>query len=481
MIDVQRHEISLAPNSCRVLLRPFVPGNEGRMRRILLRILSFSEEQVEGELRSVLERFKARHAAIEAAFEQRYRAISHLLPAGFSPSQSRRLFIGSCFSSEYSLESAALFNPSIVPDPDQTNLAPGSLRFILSLRATGEGHISSIEFRSGVIDARAQITLEPVGRLVSSPNLQTDAQYDKETVQQKIRGSSSWNACTRSLLRSLPAQFRRSQLEGRIATFRKKRKTLSSAEKKSLAFLGKFLDSNYDVQFPGTLPLSERALFPVSANESNGIEDARLVRFGDEGTVRYYATYTAYDGHIIQPQLLETDDFLSFRIRTLSGDAVKNKGMALFPRRINGRYAMISRQDGENLFFMSSHNIHIWNEKKLLIGPREPWETVQIGNCGSPIETERGWLLLTHGVGPMRRYCIGALLLDLNDPSKVIGRLKEPLLQPSEQEREGYVPNVLYTCGAIVHERMLVIPYAMSDQGSSFATIAVENLLQEML
>lgn len=451
------------------------------MRRILLRILSFSEQQVERELRAVLDRFKARHAAIEAAFEQRYRAISSLLPAGSSPSQSRRLFIGSCFSSEYSLESAALFNPSIVPHLDQTDLAPGSLRFILSLRATGEGHISSIEFRSGVIDARGQITLEPVGSLVSSPDLLLDAQYDKDTFQQKVRGSTSWNACTRSLLRSLPAQFRRSQLAERMTTYKKRRKKLSTEEKKSLAFLGRLLDANYDVRFPGTLPLSERALFPVAANESNGMEDARFVRFADEGTVTYYATYTAYDGHVIQPQLLETDDFLYFRIRTLTGDAVKNKGMALFPHKINGCYAMISRQDGENLFFMTSDNVHIWNRRKLLIGPREPWETVQIGNCGSPIETERGWLLLTHGVGPMRRYCIGALLLDLNDPSKVIGRLKEPLLQPSEKEREGYVPNVLYTCGAIVHKRTLVIPYAMSDQGSSFATIAVEDLLQEML
>lgn len=240
--------------------------------------------------------------------------------------------------------------------------------------------------------------------------------------------------------------------------------------------------SNYQVTFAPATTLSQRIIFPVSPNESNGIEDARFVRFREEdGSMIYYATYTAYNGHAILPQFIETKDFRSFAVCTLNGQAVQNKGMALFPRRIHGRYAMISRQDDENLFLMTSDNVHFWNEPRLLRRPVHPWEFVKIGNCGSPIETSEGWLVITHGVGPMRRYCIGAILLDLEDPTRVIGSLREPLLEPTGGEREGYVPNVVYSCGAMVHGGRLILPYAVSDTSSQIVTVGLASLLAEMV
>ena len=240
--------------------------------------------------------------------------------------------------------------------------------------------------------------------------------------------------------------------------------------------------ANYEIGYSPEQNISERVVFPSSPTEANGIEDARFVQFhDDDGSVRYYATYTAFDGKVILPQILETDDFLHFKISTLNGSEVRNKGFALFPRKVNGLYAMLSRQDNENIYLMYSDMLHFWYTKELIAKPTYSWEFVQLGNCGSPIETEAGWLVLTHGVGPMRKYAMGAFLLDLGDPSRVIGRLEVPLLEPDANEREGYVPNVVYSCGAVIHNRELIIPYAMSDYASTFATVSLDEVLNAMV
>jgi len=239
--------------------------------------------------------------------------------------------------------------------------------------------------------------------------------------------------------------------------------------------------SNYEVQFQPEQQISERIIFPATPSQRNGIEDARFVRFhNDDGTNIYYATFTAYDGKLVLPELVETSDFLRFRFLSLNGPAAQNKGMALFPKKIGGLYAMLSRQDNENIYLMFSDNVHFWNERRLLIKPAFPWELIQVGNCGSPIETDAGWLVLSHGVGPMRKYCIGAFLLDRDDPGKVIGRLREPLLKPNQHEREGYVPNVVYTCGALIHNGELIIPYGLADHATGFATVPLAEVLAAM-
>ncbi|MCB1210815.1 MAG: glycoside hydrolase family 130 protein, partial [Verrucomicrobiales bacterium] len=392
--------------------------------------------------------------------------------------RSRQLLIGALFSGEYALEAAALFNPSIVPHPDQSDVPPGALRFIMSLRATGEGHISSIEFRDGIISPHGEIELAPVSRFVSLPEVLPNPSYRHQPFLIKLHEMGFSNECTASVMDSLATEFTRSDLSFRVATFRRENLSPTHETQLTLECIQWLADSNYELRFSSKLALSERILFPVSNNESNGIEDARFVRFvDDDGTVTYCATYTAYNGREILPQLIETRDFLHFRVLTLNGSAVQNKGMALFPRRIQGRYAMLSRQDDENLFVMFSDNPHYWSDPHLILRPAETWESVKIGNCGSPIETEAGWLVITHGVGPMRKYCIGAVLLDLEDPTRVIGRLRVPLLCPVGVEREGYVPNVVYSCGSLIHNGQLILPYAMSDKATAIVSLPIADLI----
>lgn len=415
-VHVQRQEIKLFPDHTRVIARPFIPEDRKRKENIVRRVLSLPEERVEDLVSRTLDEFGKRHRNLEQALERHYRSMADLLPNGYTPTRNRRLLIGSYFTCEYSIEGAALFNPSIVAHPNQDHLPPGSLRFVMSVRAVGEGHISSVEFRTGTINAAGDVTVDPASRFVTTPDILSHDQ------------------------------------------------------------------SQYTVRFPDGTPLSELVLFPVTESERNGIEDARFVRFLDDtGKVTYYATYTAYDGYRIIPRLLETQDFVTFRSLTLRGAGVENKGMALFPRKIDGSYAMISRQDGENLYVMFSHDLCEWNEKQELLKPAFPWEFIQIGNCGSPIETDEGWLLLTHGVGPMRQYCLGAALLDRKNPANVIGRLTQPLLIPNDDEREGYVPNVVYTCGAIAHNGLLLLPYAASDFFTTVAKISMKELLDAMV
>ncbi len=351
----------------------------------------------------------------------------------------------------------------------------------MSLRATGEGHISSIEFRTGLIAPGGAIQLDPVSRFVTVPEIDPDPSYRKAPFIVKLHEMGFDNAHAAAVMEPLGDGFSKSDLNRSVLRVRKDHLPVSQDLDATLRCIQWLADSNYEMRFPPQLAMSERVIFPVSPNESNGIEDARFVRFrDDDGTVTYYATYTAYNGHAILPQLIETQDFLHFRVLTLNGAAVQNKGMALFPRRINGSYAMLSRQDDENLFIMFSDNPHYWSDPKVLLRPAEMWESVKIGNCGSPIETEAGWIVVTHGVGPMRKYCIGAALLDLDDPTRVLGRLQEPLLAPEGTGREGYVPNVVYSCGSILHGRELILPYAMSDRAAAIVSVPLDELLDRL-
>ena len=386
--------------------------------------------------------------------------------------------LGAYFTGEYAVESVALFNPSIVPHPDQTNVAEGDLRFVLSLRAVGEGHISSIEFRTGVIRRNHAIEIDKTSGLVIAPEIDPEPTFPKSIFLHKLNDNGLENNWSRSVMNRLGETFSRSDLDDAMQRASHEAQPHSEDVRQTIEFLHWVVESNYEVNFDPANPLSERVIFPVSLNETNGIEDARFVRFVDEDKrATYYATYTAYDGRRTLPQLIETSDFLQFRVRTLSGPAIQNKGMALFPRRIDGRFAMLSRYDDENLFLMFSEDRYFWRNPQLLLQPCWSWEFVKIGNCGSPIETDAGWLVLTHGVGPMRKYCISATLLDLEDPSKVIGRLKAPLLEPAAHRMDGYVPNVVYTCGALIHRGQLILPYGLNDTEATIVTIELEKLL----
>ena len=482
-IKIRRHETSLLPECARVILRPFIPGEPWRIKGIIARTLALTDQQVSEEIELIRHQFESRHLDIEPVLLSNFHRIEEHLESGKILSHEQRLLIGALFSGEYALESAALFNPSIVPHPDQKGVPSGGLRFIMSLRATGEGHISSIEFRTGNISTDGSITFDSISRFVSEPEIVPNPSYRKESFTLKLKEMGFDNHhFTAAVLKPLKNHFTLSDLNQSIGTVRHDATGPALELRETLECIQWLADSNYELQFPETLAMSERLIFPVSPNETNGIEDARFVRFvDDDGTVKYYATYTAYNGHSILPQLIETEDFLHFRILTLNGSAVQNKGMALFPRRINGRYAMLSRQDDENLFIMFSDNPHFWNDPEIILRPNEMWNSVKIGNCGSPIETDAGWLIITHGVGPMRKYCIGAALLDLNDPTKVIGRLSHPLLCPEGHEREGYVPNVVYSCGSLIHGKDLILPFAVSDRATAIATVSLDDLLAALL
>jgi predicted GH43/DUF377 family glycosyl hydrolase len=424
---INRRALYLRPDPARVIVRPFKPTTEPRdlnptdktrANHIVERVLNLDSEAAAGQLADVLENFQGRHRNLLKTFERRADEMEEALLAHCTFSEVQRQLIGAYFLHEYSFEASALFNPSIVPHPDQSGIPNGSLRFILSLRAVGEGHVSSLTFRAGAIAADGSITVDPTARLATSPR-----------ITHRTAGP---------------------------------------------------VGDEVEFAFEPAPDISERVIFPVTESQSNGIEDARFVQFSDGGRTTYYATYTAYKGTAIRSELIETADFLSFRMTPLQGAAARNKGMALFPRKIDGRYAMIARQDNENLYLVYSDDLYRWEGGQAILKPQFPWEFVQIGNCGSPIELEEGWLMLTHGVGPVRKYSIGAALLDKRDPSRVLARSSEPLLRPEPSEREGYVPNVVYTCGAMTHNDQLILPYAVSDTYSNFATIQISALMRSM-
>jgi predicted GH43/DUF377 family glycosyl hydrolase len=480
-LKVKRKANKIIGDTSRVITCLHLPDDRHRISKIIQRIRNMSETAAKNLIAQILIDFSERHEEIEHIFERHLNEVKGYLPRDAMLSDVQRALIGAYFTKEYAIESAALFNPSIVPHPDQSHLDKGSLRFVMSLRATGDGHVSSIVFRSGVLDGHNTCLFDPISDFVETPDLQFDPVYTRNIFGRKLREMGAKNEIIEYVLNQMPEDFTYTELLEKIEILRAKPQFSETIQNRTFETIRWLADSHYKVSFHADHHISERVIFPVSKNESRGIEDARFVQFfNDNDEVTYFATYTAYNGIKILPQLIETKDFIDFNISTLSGKAIQNKGMALFPRKIGGRYAMLSRQDGENNHIMFSDNIHFWKESQIIQEPEYPWEFMQLGNCGSPLETNKGWIVLTHGVGPMRQYCIGAILLDLENPTKIIARLDEPLLSPHEKEREGYVPNVVYSCGALIHNNELVIPYAMSDINSGIATVAVNELLNCM-
>ena len=483
-ITVNRKPNQFRADPRRVIARLFMHDKD-KAASIIENVLAISDEKALQTLNQVLRDFSRRHRNITKLFEKHFQAASELLPSSKLHSRSlsnqKKLLIGSYFTFEYSIESAALFNPSIVEHPDQTHLEKGKKRIVLSFRATGEGHISSLVFRSGEIDRDHNFHFQPAGNFLDEAEVIKRHVYRKETFLKKLDEMNVHKDIVGIVMDKLKDKFIYGELQASIDETMKTVKMTPSRRQviQSITWLA---NSHYEITFSLDSAISERVLFPISYAESNGIEDARFVRFiDDDGDVTYYATYTAYNGFTILPKLLQTKDFYHFKVMPIHGECAQNKNLALFPRKLHGKYAMVSRLDGRNHFIMFSDRVNLWKEAKKLREPKYPWELVQIGNCGSPIETEKGWLLITHGVGPVRKYCLGAILLDLNDPAKIIGELTEPLLIPNDEEREGYVPNVLYSCGSIIHNNELILPYAMSDSASTIATVPLDEVLSQLL
>lgn len=476
-LTVQRKPIRFASDARRVVARPFMTDDRERVRATVERVLALSEDEVAAFLDQVYREFDSRHFNLQAEFSENFGRAARHFDGSLPLSPPRRQLIGAYFTHEYSFEAAALFNPSIVPAPNQDGLPEGSVRFLMSLRATGEGHVSSIVFRTGTIDAAGDIAVDPPSPHAETLDPVENFPFDRQTFFHKLIEMGGYTETAGLVLDRLPEQFTYRDLDWVLDDFHLGTSIPVDLEEtsQSLRYLAR---SNYVLELPPHLPPSAIVIFPYSENERRGMEDMRLVRFtDDDGKVYYYGLYMAYNGFRVLPQLLETIDYHYLRVTPLHGKYVQNKGQALFPRKVNGWYMMVSRIDGQNLYLMRSKNIRFWNEAEQLQVPTYPWEFVQIGNCGSPIETPEGWLLLTHGVGPMRKYCIGASLLDLEDPYRVIGQTREPILAPQEDERDGYVPNVVYSCGGMIHNGLLILPYAMSDSATSFATIPLHELL----
>ena len=473
--------IVIIPDSECVIIRPYIPADQSRIPKIVARVMALEESAAEEELKKVMRDFSGRHHNFDAILERQFEVVRAYMPSDFLPSKARKLLIGAYFIGERSYESAALFNPSIVAHPDQSGVSRGSLRVIISLRATGEGHISTLAFRSGVVDQHGSISIDNASSFACTAEPKPNALYDKICFIGKLYEMGLENDCSKYITDPLSAEFTMDALQDKVRAYETGHDPIALDDKLTCEKILWLARCNYEAAFDPRFTLSERVLFPLSPSEQNGMEDARFVFFrDDDGSGKYYATYTAYDGKVILPQIMETEDFIHFKMITLNGSAAVNKGMALFPRKINGRYAMISRNDNERLFLMYSDNIHFWHEAVPIMEPLYPWEFVQIGNCGSPIETERGWLLLTHGVGPLRQYSIGAALLDRDDPSRVLGRLSEPLIHWKDNSRCGYVPNVVYSCGAMVHGDTLIIPYALSDQQTTIALVSLREILDRL-
>jgi predicted GH43/DUF377 family glycosyl hydrolase len=446
--------------------------------------MTLDENQVSINLEHTLREFAGRHRNISRVFAKHCANIQKVIESmqiDFSElSDDRKMLIGSYFTMEYAIESAAFFNPSIVEDFDQSFLEKGEKRIIISFRATGEGHISSIVFRRGILDKNNDLQVMKVGDHIDKAEITHKKLYNKKRFVKKLLEMNIPEKYSTSIMQVLPEKFEYYVLKDAVNKVLGDI-TISSERRNALEEVTWLADSFYDVQFKQDSDITERVIFPVSESESAGIEDARFVRFtDDDNSEMIYATYTAYNGHTVLPKLLSTNNFYTFRVMPLHGNGALNKNLALFPKRIKGKYAMLARIDGVNNYLMYSERPTVWNNPVIIQEPRFPWEFRHIGNCGSPIWTEEGWLIITHGVGAMRRYCIGASLFDLDDPSKEIGRLHEPLLAPREDEREGYVPNVVYSCGAIVHNSSLILPYAVSDYSSTYGVVEMEELIEAL-
>ena len=507
-----------SPDPSRIIAR-FLSLNDERSADIIRKVLAMSEKEVNIAMSQLLRRYSRRHRNISRIFEKHFARMAPIFDKieinEEDLSLSQKALIGSYFTMEYSIESAAFFNPSVIEDPDQSGTRSDEMRVIFSFRATGEGHISSIVFRTGILDQNNNLNVEPVGKMLAEADVIKRNFYNKKTFQEKL---IEMNKAENTVLPAIPdkpieipdhtnvippvivGQPKLKQKQAKVVsyafildklgedfTYGELMKNLAIAIKdpditedqiRILNHVMWLASSHYEINFSIDSAISERVIFPVSATEQKGIEDARFVRFTDDnGEVTYYATYTAYDGTAILPKLIKTTDFYNFKILPINGELARDKGMALFPRKINGKYAMLCRIDGVNNYIAYSDSINIWREAKIIQKPKYSWDLVQMGNAGSPIETEDGWLIITHAVGPMREYTLGASLFELENPEIEIGRLQYPLMMPSESEREGYVPNVIYSCGSIIHNEDLIIPYAMSDHSSTYATVNLRELL----
>ena len=444
------------------------------------RVLAMGEHEGEALLAATVMRFQDRHPHLAADLLEHFNQIGDRLGVDSEISVARRMLLGAYATSEYAVEAVALCNPSIVPHPDQSGLGPGELRFVVSLRAIGEGHISSIEFRTGIAGADGHCRLDDPGRFATQAK-QLSSTFDRDRFRGQLSDAGEPSEVLTLVLDRLPPTFSEPQLEQSISALHPQILTRTEA-RDTIERIRLTAQSNYTVVFLEGTPIGQRVLRPRGPTESHGMEDARFVRFvEDDGTATYFATYTAFDGAHIAPQLLQTDDFRTFHVTQLAGTAATNKGMALFPRRIGGRYVALSRWDRERNAVTTSLDANTWERPIEIQSPEQAWELVQVGNCGSPIETSEGWLVFTHGVGPMRTYSLGALLLDLEQPTVVRGKLKEPLLTPEPIERNGYVPNVVYSCGAVLHEQKIVLPYAHGDSETTFGTILLPDLLHRLL
>lgn len=481
-VAVTRKSLKFLPDSSRVVARYFNSG-EQRTKELVGRILMMNNQEVTHTLEQINRGFARRHRNISAIFYSNFQNISALIAEmqinEAELSEERKLLIGSYLTMEYSIESSAFFNPSIVEDFDQSSLEAGEKRVVISFRATGEGHVSSIVFRRGIIDKDNNLRMMRIGDDIEKAEVLHKMMFNKKRVLSKLAEMHTLDIYS-SIMNDFPDVFEYDVLKNVL--MKELSNPITSKEKReAYEEVIWLLDSFYDIQFKHDSDISERVIFPISDTESRGIEDARFVRFiDDDGSESVMGTYTAYNGHSILSKLITTEDFYTFRIMPLHGEGSQSKGMAIFPKKINGKYAMLGRIDGVNNYLMYSSRPNEWKNPQLIQRPEYPWEFTQIGNCGSPLWTEEGWLVITHGVGAMRRYCIGASLFDLDDPSKEIGRLPEPLLTPQEDEREGYVPNVVYSCGSIIHNNNLILPYAVSDYASTYCVVDMVELLDAL-
>jgi predicted GH43/DUF377 family glycosyl hydrolase len=481
-VSVTRKNVKFLPDSSRVVARYFMSGEE-RTKELVGRILAMSNQQVNHTLEQINREFARRHRNISYIFYKHYGKISHIMKemqiSETGLSEERKLLIGSYLTMEYSIESAAFFNPSMVEDFDQTSLEKGEKRVVISFRATGEGHVSSIVFRRGIIDKDNNLRMMRIGDSIDKAEVSHKMMFSKKRILSKLTEMHTLDIYS-SIMCDLPEVFEYSVFKG-LLKMELANPNISLEKKEAYEEVLWLLNSFYDIEFKHDSDISERVIFPVSEAESRGIEDARFVRFvDDDNSESVMGTYTAYNGHSVLSKLITTEDFYTFRVMPLYGEGSQSKGMALFPKKINGKYAMLARIDGVNNYLMYSLRPNEWKNPQIIQRPEYPWEYTHIGNCGSPLWTEEGWLVITHGVGAMRRYCLGASLLDLNDPSKEIGRLADPLLTPLEDEREGYVPNVVYSCGSIIHNNSLILPYAVSDYSSTYAVIDLAELLEAL-
>jgi predicted GH43/DUF377 family glycosyl hydrolase len=482
---ITRHDVVMEPDDRRVVIKLFVPGEDAqvvqnRASSLIERILQLDEDETARLLDDVLTRFAGRHHDLMGVFQHHYEVVQHRVPAELELSPTARTLIGAYFSHEYAVEAAALCNPSMVPHPDQTDLETGQLRVAISLRQIGEGHISSIGFCTAVLGPGDAMRLEDRGGplLIGS---RSGAKHLRQQLAAAMIDAGIDNEASAYLICALPEWYTDEEFEDVLVHVPSE----LQARLTSQAILDRIrhiVAADYAVTFPATVPMHQRVLWPATPDESNGMEDARFVQVLDpDGRQSYQATYTAYDGRRISGRVIFSRDLRHFEVTTLHGPAARNKGMALFPRYVNGRKLALCRSDGETLGLSERDDEHRWQNAVPLLTPHRGWDLIQVGNCGSPIETEAGWLVLTHGVGPMRRYAIGAMLLDLQAPERVIADLPEGLIDPDETEREGYVPNVVYSCGGVLHDGRLWVPYGASDVRVGFASVDLERLLTRMV